>query len=69
MNGRMGYASTQLLSEESARALVRRAVDNAAVLENDQPEALVPAGQSYRSAAAKDESRRKAETEALSSSW
>ena len=55
VNGRMGYASTQLLSEESARALVRRAVDNAAVLENDQPEALVPAGQSYRSAAAKDE--------------
>ena len=53
VNGRMGYASTQLLSEESARALVRRAVDNAAVLENDQPEALVPAGQSYRSAAAK----------------
>ena len=30
-------------------------MDNAAVLENDQPEALVPAGQSYRSAAAKDE--------------
>lgn len=55
VSGRMGYASTQLLSEESARALVRRAVDNAAVLENDQPEALVPAGQSYRSAAAKDE--------------
>ena len=45
VSGRMGYASTQLLSEESARALVRRAVDNAAVLENDQPEALVPAGQ------------------------
>ena len=52
VNGRMGYASTQLLSEESARALVRRAVDNAAVLENDQPEALVPAGQSYQTIAA-----------------
>ena len=38
----MGYASTQLLSEESARALVRRAVDNAAVLENDSSAQGVP---------------------------
>lgn len=49
VDGRMGYASTQLLSEESARALVRRAADNAAVLESDQPEFLVGAGQSYQS--------------------
>lgn len=53
VNGKMGYASTQLLSEESARALVRRAVDNAAVLENDQPETLAAAGQSYQSVASK----------------
>lgn len=47
VNGKMGYASTQRLSEESARALVRRAADNAAVLETAEPEFLVGAGQSY----------------------
>ncbi|MBD5133850.1 MAG: TldD/PmbA family protein [Clostridiales bacterium] len=52
VNGKMGYASTQLLSEESARALVRRAADNAGLLENDQPEFLVGAGQSYQAVAA-----------------
>lgn len=51
VNGRMGYASTQQLSEESARALVRRAADNAAVLENSEPEFLVEGGQSYQTAA------------------
>ena len=35
--GRMGYASTEELSREAARELVRRAVDNAAVLESDEP--------------------------------
>jgi len=49
VNGKMGYASTQLLSEESARALVRRAADNAAALETAEPEFLVGAGQSYQS--------------------
>lgn len=48
VDGKMGYASTQLLSEESARALVRRAADNAAVLESAEPEFLVGAGQSYQ---------------------
>lgn len=48
VNGRMGYASTQELSEESARALVRRAADNAAVLETSDPEFLAEAGQSYQ---------------------
>ena len=52
VNGRMGYASTQLLSEESARSLVRRAAGNAAVLETEEPEYLVGAGQNYRSIAA-----------------
>ena len=51
INGKMGYASTQLLSEESARALVRRAADNASVLESSEPEFLVEAGQSYQTAA------------------
>lgn len=49
--GKMGYASTQLLSEESARSLVRRAADNASVLESSEPEFLVEAGQSYQTAA------------------
>lgn len=52
MGGKMGYASTQLLSEESARALVRRAADNASLLETVRPEFLVGAGQSYQTVAA-----------------
>ena len=48
VDGKMGYASTQLLSEESARALVRRAADNAGLLENDQPEFLVGPGRTTR---------------------
>ena len=51
VNGKMGYASTQLLTEESARALVRRAAENALVLETTEPEFLVKGGQSYQSAA------------------
>ncbi len=47
VDGRMGYASTQALTETEAAALVRRAVDAAAVLENDDPEFLVSGGQSY----------------------
>ena len=53
--GRMGYASTQLLSEESARSLLRRAADNAAVLENAEPEFLVAAGQDYEDIKGTDE--------------
>lgn len=49
VDGKMGYASTQLLSEESARALVRRAAENAAALESSEPEFLVGAGESYQS--------------------
>ncbi len=48
VDGKMGYASTQLLSEESARALVRRAAGNAAVLETGQPEFFVEPGQNYQ---------------------
>lgn len=46
--GRMGYASTEELSREAARELVRRAVDNAAVLESDEPAFLGQGGQSYQ---------------------
>ncbi len=52
INGKMGYASTQQLSDESARALVHRAADNAAVLETAEPEFLVGAGQSYEAVSA-----------------
>lgn len=48
VNGRMGYASTEALDAANAAALVRRAADNAAVLETDEPEFLVEGGQSYR---------------------
>ena len=54
VDGKMGYASTQELSEDSARALVRRAAANAAVLETAEPEFLVEAGQSYQSAPVRD---------------
>lgn len=37
VQGKMGYASTQLLSEEAAEEIVRRAMDNAAALEKEEP--------------------------------
>lgn len=46
--GKMGYASTQRLTEDSARDLVQRAAANAAVLETSEPEYLVGAGGEYR---------------------
>ena len=47
VGGRMGYASTQELSEAQATMLVDTAVDNAAVLETDDPVFLGKGGQSY----------------------
>ncbi len=47
VDGKMGYASTQLLSEASAADIVRRAVDNAKTLEKDDPVFLGEGGQSY----------------------
>lgn len=47
VNGRMGYASTESLAVENAADLVRRAADNAAVLETEEPEFLVSGGQTY----------------------
>lgn len=48
VGGQMGYASTQALSEESARELVRHARENAAVLEGHEQEFLVGGGQAYQ---------------------
>ena len=45
--GKMGYASTQALTEEEALALADRAVDNASVLETEEPIFLGEGGQSY----------------------
>lgn len=45
--GKMGYASTQLLTVESAADLVRRARDNALTLEKEDPCFLGEGGQTY----------------------
>ena len=47
VDGKMGYASTQELSAEQAEALVFQAVDNASVLESDDPIFLGEGGQTY----------------------
>lgn len=48
VKGRMGYASTEELSEAAAEDVVRRAVDNAATLETDEPVFLGQGGQQYQ---------------------
>ena len=47
VDGRMGYASTQELSEASAAAIVERAADNASVLEAEEPVFLGEGGKTY----------------------
>ena len=47
LNGKMGYASTEELSGESACAIVERAVDNASVLESEEEVFLCEGGQEY----------------------
>lgn len=54
VNGRMGYASTQALTAEEAAAIVERAADNAAVLENDDPSFLCEGGLEYQPLEKKD---------------
>lgn len=49
VNGKMGYASTEDLSAQAAAQVVRRAADNAAVLESDEPVFLGQGGQRYES--------------------
>lgn len=53
-DGRMGYASTECLTAAQARALVDRAVDNASVLESDDPVLLAQGGQTYASVTPSD---------------
>ncbi len=45
--GKMGYASTESLSEASAAAIVERALDNASVLEAEEPVFLGEGGKAY----------------------
>ena len=47
VDGKMGYASTEELSEEQAVSLVERAVDNAGTLETEDREYLAPGGLEY----------------------
>lgn len=48
IDGHMGYASTESLTEEDARALVRRAAENAKSLESEEEEFLQEGGKSYQ---------------------
>lgn len=48
VDGKMGYASTESLTPEQAALTVRRAVDNAAALETDEPVFLAVGGQTYQ---------------------
>ena len=47
VDGKMGYASTEELSEEQAESVVKRAFENAGVLETDEKQFLVSGGQEY----------------------
>ncbi len=49
--GKMGYASTEELSEIQASFIVNRAWENAAVVESEEPVFLASGGQTYQSAA------------------
>lgn len=48
VGGKMGYASTQKITAEQAAAVVDRAVDNAACLENEDAVFLGEGGQTYQ---------------------
>ena len=48
-NGKMGYASTEQLSEASAAMVVERALDNASALEAEEPVFLSEGGKTYAS--------------------
>jgi len=47
VNGKMGYASTEALTEEQARAVVAKAADSAAFLEAEEQVFLGEGGQTY----------------------
>ena len=48
INGKMGYASTEDLSAEQAKAVVAKAVDSASVLESEEAVFLGEGGQEYQ---------------------
>ena len=48
VNDKMGYASTEALTEAEASAIVERAVDNASILEADEPVFLGEGGKTYQ---------------------
>ena len=48
VNGKMGYASTQALNENEAKAIVTRAADNAACLETEEQVFLCEGGKEYK---------------------
>lgn len=48
VNGKMGYASTEALNGSEAIAIVERAVDNASVLEAEEPVFLGEGGKAYQ---------------------
>ena len=48
VDGKMGYASTEALTEAEAAAIVERAYDNATVLESEEPVFLNAGGQTYQ---------------------
>ena len=48
VGGRMGYASTEALSEEQAKRIVQSAKENAEVLEADEPVFLGEGGKTYQ---------------------
>ncbi|MBQ3147541.1 MAG: TldD/PmbA family protein [Oscillospiraceae bacterium] len=62
-NGKMGYASTEALSEAEASAVVERAVDNASVLEAEEQVFLGEGGKTYQ--ALPEETREMPATDAL----
>ena len=47
VNGKMGYASTEELSPQQAASIVEKAMNNASVLEAEEPVFLVAGGQNY----------------------
>lgn len=47
INDKMGYASTEELSPQQAVSIVEKAVDNASILEAEEPVFLVAGGQNY----------------------
>ena len=47
-DGKVGYASTELMDEEELRALPSRAIENAALIENTDSDDFYGTGDSYR---------------------